>query len=87
MWGTIIDIYLLGVLVATILNIIYCPLRLLVFNENATKLRTELLNSNSNVLIFNFFVPFFVTTLLLGFISWLGVIYLILGFATINNNH
>lgn len=84
---TIFNIYLLGVIVAVVMNLLYCPIRLLVKSERAEFIRSEILKGNGNVLVFNFFVPFFVTTFILGFISWLGVIYLILGFATINNNH
>lgn len=80
MWETIVDIYLLGVLVAAILNIIYCPLRLLVFNENATKLRTEIFKGNGNALIFNFMIPLFVSLIILSFLSWWGVILILFGF-------
>lgn len=85
--NTIFNIYLLGVIVAVVMNLLYCPIRLLVKCERAKFIRSEILKGNGNVLVFNFFVPFFVTTLILGFISWLGVIYLLIGFATINSNH
>lgn len=87
MLETIIDIYLLGVLVAAILNIIYCPLRLLIFNENAANLRTEIFKGNGNTLVFNFMIPLFVSLIILSILSWLGVILLLFGFTTVSTKN